>query len=233
VQIPSGGLGNLEIKIGRAYKHFKEFDSLVVKYSQSRPYTISTSDDLVNQRHIIRCEFDPIDADIYLSLADAVYCLRSGLDQLAWQLALLRNPDPSRDVMFPIHSDRSPKAEERFRKLVWDMPCGAVAVIKELQPYNRGAGYKDDLLWQLNELSNIDKHRVPAGRAIDSNFFLEPIGGLRTDFDNGFEISWPLSAKDSVVFRPNMPVLVFGDPIDSARAVPLELTREEIAKIYN
>jgi hypothetical protein len=62
---------------------------------------------------------------------------------------------------------------------------------------------------------------------------VEPIGGLRTDFDNGFEISWPLSAKDSVVFRPNMPILVFGDPINSARAVPLELTREEIAKIYN
>jgi hypothetical protein len=71
VEIPSGGLGNLKIKAGRAYKHFKELDSLVVKYSQSCPYTISRRDDLLNQRHIIRCEFDPIDAGINLSLADA------------------------------------------------------------------------------------------------------------------------------------------------------------------
>jgi hypothetical protein len=229
----AGGLGNLKAKIGRAYKHVQEFDSLVVKYCRSNPYTITEHDDLVNQRHVVRCEFNHIPADIHLSLSDMIYCLRSGLDQLAWQLALLGNPNPSRDVMFPIHSDQSPKAEERFRRLVWDMPCDAVTVIKDLQPYNRGAAYRDDPLWQLNELSNIDKHRVPTGRATDADCYVEPSGGTRHDLDYGVEISWPLPFKDAVVFKPSVPSLVFGDPLDSSRSIPLELTREEIVKIYN
>jgi hypothetical protein len=228
--LTSDGFG---IKIGRAYKHLQEFDSLVVKYCRSDPFTITKHDDLVNERHIVRCEFGVLDADIHLGLADLVYSLRSGLDQLAWRLARLGNADPGRDVMFPIHSDRSPKSEERFRKRVWDMPGKAIEIIKDLQPYNRGATYRADPLWQLNELSNIDKHRTPTGRAIDAGFDLEPDGWLRSDFDDGVEMSWPLSSKDCVVFKPNMPKLVFGDPIDSGNDFPLELTREEIAKIYN
>ena len=226
------GFYNLRMKIGRAYKHIQEFDSLYVKFCRSNPYTITEHDDLVNDRHIVRCEFGMVDADISLSLSDFVYALRSGLDQLAWQLALLGNPDPPRDVMFPIHSDQSPKAEERFRKLVWDMPCDAVAVIKDLQPYKRGAAYRDDALWKLNELSNIDKHRLPVGRELISNFYLEPPGWVRVDLDYGVEFSWPLATRDAVVFRPNIPELVFGDPAASSKAVPLELTRMEIAEIY-
>lgn len=190
--LTSDGFG---IKIGRAYKHLQEFDSLVVRYCKSGPFTITKHDDLVNERHIVRCEFGVLDADIHLSLADLVYSLRSGLDQLAWRLARLGNPGPGRDVMFPIHSDTSAESEKRFRKRVLDMPCEAIEVIKDLQPYNRGAAYREDRLWQLNELSNIDKHRTPAGRAIDAEFYLEPGGWLRSDFDHGVEISWPLSLQ--------------------------------------
>jgi hypothetical protein len=231
--VSCGGLGNLEAKIGRAYKHLLEFDSLVAKFCRSNPYTISEADDSVEQRHIRRFEFNVIDADIYLSLADVVYNLRSGLDQLAWQLALLRNPSPSRDVMFPIHSDQSADSEKRFSRLVGDMPGAAIDAIKSLQPYNRGLNYRDDPLWQLNELSNIDKHRWPTGRAMDAQLFLAPTGYLRYDLDNGVEVIWPLAAKVCVVFQPGVPSLVFGDPLDSPSSVPLEVTRQEVAEMYN
>lgn len=188
---------------------------------------------MINQRHIVRCEFKELDADIHLSLADAIYSLRSGLDQLAWQLALLGNPNPSRDVMFPINSDQSAKAEDRFRKLVWDMPCEAVAIIKDLQPYKKGAAYRDDPLWRLNELSNIDKHRLPAGRATEAAWYAEPVGWTQNELHYGVEFHWPLSVKDTVILRPGMPTLLFGDPIDSASTIPLELTREDISQIYN
>jgi hypothetical protein len=108
-----------------------------------------------------------------------------------------------------------------------------VAIIKALQPYNRGTAYRDDPLWQLNELSNIDKHRVPTGRATLAHIYAEPHGWIKRELDYGVELSWPLALKDSVVFEPKTPALVFGDPFDSTRAVPLELTREDIARIYN
>src|SRR5437879_2447630 len=112
---------NLTMKIGRAYKHLQEFDSLVVAYCRD-PYTVTSEDNVAQNRYIIRCEVKLIEGDVPLSLGDLVYALRSGLDQLAWQLALFGNPNPGRDTMFPIHSDQLPRSEELFRKRVWDMP---------------------------------------------------------------------------------------------------------------
>ena len=84
--IPRQGIDYLSMKIGRAYKHLKEFDSLVVAHCK-RPdaYTITEHEDTVNGRYVIRCQYALIDGAVILSLADLVYSLRSGLDQLAWQ----------------------------------------------------------------------------------------------------------------------------------------------------
>lgn len=226
----------LAMKIGRAYKHIQEFESLYVAHcGRTDPYAVTKQDDAVNERHVVRVEYRLIDGDLALSLSDFVYCLRSGLDQLVWNLSLLTNPTPSRDTMFPIHSDQLPKSEDIFKRKVWDVPCEAVAVIKHLQPYRRGAAFRDDPLWQLNELSNIDKHRLPSGSSQDGNFYLEPLGFTRRELDNGVEFSWPLSQKDAVVFKPAAPVLKFGDPIYAPRKpgdVPVEVGREEITEIY-
>jgi hypothetical protein len=229
----ASGFDNLIAKIGWAYKHIQEFDHLAVEYCRSSAYAVTRYDDLVGQRHVIRCESLPVKVDIMLALSDVMYSLRSGLDQLAWQLALMGTPNPSREVMFPIHSDQSVESRRKFSKIVKHMPPDAITVIEDLQPYKRGAAYRDDPLWQLAELSNIDKHRVLVGRANIANLYIEPVGWTRQDLEYGVEISWPLSLKNAVVFKPNIPTLVFGDPLDSTKPVPLELTREEIVKIYS
>jgi hypothetical protein len=36
----------------------------------------------------------------------------------------------------------------------------AQTIIESLQPYHRGASYRDDPLWRLHELARIDKHRL-------------------------------------------------------------------------
>ena len=226
------GFDYLRGKIGWAYVHLQRFDSMAANYCRQKACT-TQQDDFANGFHIRRCEFQPVPLDISHCLSDVVYALRSGLDQLAWQLALIGNPNPSRDVMFPIHAERTPELEKKFRNMVWDMPCEAVAVIKELQPYKRGQAFRDDPLWKLNALSNLDKHRTPVGRAITAEIYLEPSGWTRRDLDDSVEISWPISSKDAVVFEPSAPKLLFGDPLDSRAAVPIEVTREEVAGIYN
>jgi hypothetical protein len=89
-------------------------------------------------------------------------------------------------------------------------------------------------LWQLNELGNLDKHKMPAGRSSDTSFYIEPVGYTKTDFDYGFELSWPLSDRDKVKLEVKTPTLTFGEPIDSDKPspIPLELTRQDIAEIY-
>jgi hypothetical protein len=83
--------------------------------------------------------------------------------------------------------------------------------------------------------ATVENHasRLPAGRSTDTSFYIEPLGFTKTDFDDGMELSWPISAKDMLKLEGKTPVLMFGDPIDGPNnSDPLELTREEIVEIY-
>jgi hypothetical protein len=226
------GADHLRMKIGRAYKHVMEFDSLVVAHCRRTDLFAATGiEDMRSGRLTVRIEFPILDGDILLSLGDFVYNLRSGLDQLAWQLCLSGGGTPGRDTMFPIHEDEA-KSEGTFLKRVCGMHSDAVAILREVQPYKR-PDFKKHPLWQLNTLSNIEKHRLPIGRSTDTSFNIEPGGYTKTDFDNGMELSWPLSAKGRIKMESKTPKLTFGDPLDSfTTGDPLELTREDIAEIY-
>lgn len=169
--ISAQGAEHLAMKIGRAYKHIMEFDSLVVAHCKRTDlFTATGYDDTKNDRFIVRILISPNSRE-----GDFVYNLLSGLDQLAWQLCLSGGGDPTRDTMFPIHERDDVKSEATFLKRVKGMPPDAVLIIRQLQPYRRAADYRKHPLWQLNELSNIDKHRLPAGRSTDTSFYIEPL----------------------------------------------------------
>ena len=141
-----------------------------------------------------------------------------------------RRPDP-----YSITEKDDTDSGRYIIKKVWDMPCEAIAVIKSLQPYQRGNAFRDHPLWHLNELSNIDKHRTPGGRAHDGGCYMDPPPNvwLRSEFDIGVEFSLPLALKNTGTFEPKVPLLTVGDPIDSTSGrVPIELTREQVAEIY-
>ena len=46
-------------------------------------------------------------------------------------------------------------------RTLWCIRQERKTIIMDLQPYNRGDRFWRDPLWHLNELSNIDKHRLP------------------------------------------------------------------------
>lgn len=105
--ISAQGAEHLTNKIGRAYKHAKEFDALFVAHCRRNDlFTATTREE--NGRYVVRVEYAPQDGDINLSLADFAYNLRSGLDQLAWQLCLAGGGTPGRNTMFPIFEKDDP-----------------------------------------------------------------------------------------------------------------------------
>ena len=205
---------------------------MYVDHCRHNGYTITQRDEVNTKRHIRTLEMNPVPIDISLTLSDAVYAIRSGLDQLAWQLALINNPNPARDVCFPIFGELKPDTPKKFKKATDDMPPDAAKIIEELQPYKRGTAYRDDPLWQLGELCNMDKHKIPIGSAIAAELYLEPNGWTKADLDNAVEISWPIAAKDIVVFRPSLPELVFGSSLSSTSHQPMGIGRDEISRIY-
>jgi len=80
---------------------------------------------------------------------------------LAYSLAqvhsgILLNEDIAKDSEFPLFSVAN---EVLFARKTRGMSPQAQAAIERLQPYNRPDPTKD-ILWVLNRLSNIDKHRL-------------------------------------------------------------------------
>jgi hypothetical protein len=73
-------------------------------------------------------------------------------------------------------------AAKNVARMIEKISPQARAVVEWMQPYKMGAGYKRQILWTLNELSNTDKHRFihiaywQSGRV---NFTLDPARGLK------------------------------------------------------
>jgi hypothetical protein len=169
-------------------------------------------------------------------VGEFAYALRSGLDHLAWQLALLKTPDPGNSTAFPIDSQLPLPTNRSYRDKVADILPAALTVVDSLQPYTTGPAFKDHPLWQLNKLCNIDKHRVVAVGHIQFQVIvpLEFPHFLRRDTNDTIEICVPLADKAKFHLDVNCPGIVFGEPIDVTDAVSgFEISINELERIYD
>ncbi len=99
-------------------------------------------------------------------VGDVIHNLRGALDNAVYGISFSRDPIEFRDdktTEFPICA--TPKLYNAARGSqrpphhgIRGLCPDAKAIIEGLQPYHRG-NLKDDWLWILRELSNIDKHR--------------------------------------------------------------------------
>jgi hypothetical protein len=104
-----------------------------------------------------------------LSIGECVHNLRSGLDNLAFALARLRQ-DPPTDpgaIHFPICQTQSAFSQNRVRRSLDQMPPEAASLIEQFQPFQRNrpdieGTPETDALVLLQWLNNADKHRVPS-----------------------------------------------------------------------
>jgi hypothetical protein len=103
----------LVMKAERAKLHLDALNGHVSAYMEE-PHTIVRKYDARNRRHIKRLQMKSFDAIIGMELGEFLYCLRSGLDQMAWQLATPRaRQDSPRDIYFPIPEDLINKGRRR------------------------------------------------------------------------------------------------------------------------
>jgi hypothetical protein len=160
------GLLDPYLKLGRAKVHLEALDVELKRFiRKGKPYAFDRYDDLAKQRHVLRFKHNDVPDTPCLIVGDALYCMRSALDQLLWSLSKLTITSPPTTVQFPIfgHVPRSKKVIKRFRDQVIGVPDKAIDEIKSFQPYHRGASYKAHPLWRLNAMCNLDKHRrIPA-----------------------------------------------------------------------
>ncbi|SON57871.1 hypothetical protein HDIA_4330 [Hartmannibacter diazotrophicus] len=115
--------------------------------------------DMKNGTFIVRFgEIQPFPDKIAVLIGEAAYLLRSSLDHLMFQLA---KPEPGKEhnVEFPIVSSK-----EKFKSTHWKMPGvprGVRSRVESVQPYHSRKRPNAKFLWQLRDLNNWDKHRLP------------------------------------------------------------------------
>jgi len=162
-------LKNPGLKIERAKEHLDILSTEIVRFRKNNPVRVVDYEDSKNGLYIRQIEAPIIDPKLAIIAGDAVYSLRSALDHVAWQLALLTKAKPYSSTCFPIIDEDTADKLRRFKTATKDIPYEAVEHIKDFQPYNKRQSYKTDFLWMLDKLCNIDKHRViPAeGTAVD------------------------------------------------------------------
>lgn len=106
-------------------------------------------------------------------IGDVVQNLRNSLDHLVFALAKVYTctltEEIARKSKFPIIGDETSKGmpgsgSNKFRdnavQMLQAIDPKAKDAIERMQPYQRGRNFRSHPLWQLNELSNIDKHRM-------------------------------------------------------------------------
>jgi hypothetical protein len=218
-------LKNPKLKVERAKEHLDILNIEMNKFIDMKPPHVSAQEDIKNALYILRIQIPIIDPKLGIIAGDAIYSLRSALDHIAWQLALTTTDRPHNRTTFPIVDKDTPEKMQTFGNITRDIPADAVNEIKVLQPYLRGASYKDDLLWKLNKLCNIDKHRViPAhGTAFD---FKVP-KGIKLGYgrlNDTYIVTMPIAVKTKMQFAPPPTFdILFGSEVDGLVISVIEL----------
>ncbi len=229
-RLPGPSLVEPYLKTKRATIHLDALRRELDVFRKSRPYAFFCKDDLKRGRYQVRIKMQDTPLDVPLILGDLLYCLRSALDQMVWQLAKLRRSYPE-DTQFPILDKWNSKTRRQFSSQLDGVPAGAVGIVKSLQPYNR-VDPSAHLLWKLNKLCNIDKHRrIPVhGDQLLFHFpdaTPEVVAFLELDEEHHM-FSVPLRLKSQMRFDPDVTFdVVFGD-----KSQGISATVADIEKIH-
>jgi hypothetical protein len=213
-------LAGVVLKLTRAEEHLATLNQSIEEFLKSDFY--STRGELDRQRRIL-LRVDEIHTETPAAwgvlIGEIIYNLRSALDHLAYELAVA-NHLPARlpekiaaTSAFPIFRNGR-KYRKRTRKgdpandsgLYKIRGCHrtAQAAIRRMQPYHRRKNPDAWTLWQLEQLSNIDKHRtlhLTAAQTAMSRYGIEGTGWSKL---HGIEIGTGPFKPNAILARFNI-----------------------------
>jgi hypothetical protein len=208
------------LKTARAKVHLDALREELGDFSKSKPHRVHRQRDTKNQRYIIRLEIKPVPEFVPLIVGDFLGCLRASLDHLVWQLAQANKPSHYPEgTEFPIMDAPNGK---RLRDSTRRVATEARRMIETFQPYygrqHDMAAIRSHLLWRLNTLCIIDKHRrIPVhsdfSRADFPDFPQESWHlAKRKTLNNAYIVSVPLHLEDKMRLDPATSFkVIFGD----------------------
>jgi len=146
------------------------------RYFKNDPCHIATEvDPVTNQIAGTRLVVtSPLPAEIPLIIGDCVQNLRTALDYLVWELVLAANNTPGKKNAFPVCASPESFKKDIGRGLLLGAADVAIAEIESIQPYHGGNNPEVAVLWVLNQLTNINKHRRLLITLLNPGFSRDP-----------------------------------------------------------
>ncbi len=222
-------LAGVKLKMSRAKEHLDALRSEVERFWQGNP------NPFVRERHPEWISFAvniPIEPSPRLSIivGDIAFNLRSALDHLAWQLAVLHcgsDTTPRRYPEFPIFNCETNFKKGASRKLANILPA-ARSVIELLQPYHRGDWPELAHLWILHEVNRVDKHQTAVGHFFTASLRFSDIKGefRFSPLRNGDQ--WIVPVKQRRKFKMKL----FASLSFEFASIPHGVSFEDIEDIY-
>jgi hypothetical protein len=152
-------LSGIQAKMVRSRQHYDALNGEINAFLGRNPVEIIADLDAQKRSHTLRAKTtENVPLSIRVLIGETLTQLRSALDHLAWQLALLTIPQPPSTTEFPIFPDSASYTRDRERK-IGALPDTAKAIIDTLQPHT-SANPMEHPLWVLHRLANDDKHRL-------------------------------------------------------------------------
>lgn len=156
----------VRLKLHRAHEHLVMLNREIEAFHMSKPYRMVHETWANDTVHILRAEIvRGLPEMLPVILGDCLQNMRAALEHLAWELVVVGDGNPGSKTGFPIFKDDpfAPGANSgltrSFTNKVSGMPEEAIAILKGLQPH-LGDDPEHELLWLLNDYSNIDRHQT-------------------------------------------------------------------------
>jgi len=156
---PSRVIDRVRAKVTRAKQHIQEFLPALEVFRKSNPYRIEVKDDTqTGIRVYCVAKVDDVPDELATIAADALQNLREPLDHLAYQLVVASRggTPPDWHVYYPITASAGNYPANRSGRMK-GVRQEVVDAIDATEPWKGGRGHR---LWQLNELSNMEKHHL-------------------------------------------------------------------------
>ncbi len=162
-------LDGVYAKLDRARVHARELEQRIECLIDPDKYRFVPQPNGEPCEKVFRIDDLPVvGQDLSAILGDCILNIRSSLDHLAWQLAKRDGwdacpVDEPQKIKFPIyHSDRDKHGKHKPARIYGVRDPAVKDAVEVIQPYKRQVlgEAKRDPLWILNELCNIDKHRL-------------------------------------------------------------------------
>jgi len=156
-------LDGVYAKLDRARVHATELKALVEESLRNAGGFESRPGDRPGELVFVATGVPRIDPAWSTVLGDVLTNLRAALDHLAWQLVVLSDGEPTKQTSFPIRTPGPDGQAPRALTLRGARP-DMLAELEEIQPAGPhpldGQPTENNGLFILNELVNIDKHRL-------------------------------------------------------------------------